>query len=147
MTPVRPSPAQLDAWTAFLHAHVHLVRRLDDELRAAHDLPLEWYDVLLQLHDAGGALRMGDLADAVVITAPNCTRLVDRMVTVGLVTRFTDPDDARIKRATLTDAGRARLRDAAPTHLRGIALHFATHVPDRLAVDVATAFRAAADSS
>lgn len=144
MPPRRPSAIQLDAWKAFLHAHVQIVRRLDDELRRTHDLPLEWYDVLYQLHEAGGALRMGELADAVVITAPNCTRLVDRMVAAGLVERVVDPADARIKRATITGEGRARFRAAAPTHLRGIAEHFAAFVPDDLAEKTAAAFAAAA---
>lgn len=133
----RPSDSEIATWRAFLRLHRRLVERLDHELRERHDLPLEWYDVLLQISEAGGRMRMGALADAVLISAPNCTRLVDRMEVVGLVERVVDPDDARARLAALTPKGRAKLRRAAPTHLEGIATHLTRHLDDdtRVALD------------
>ena len=134
----RPTDDDLATWRSFLRVHRRLGERLDLELRERHDLPLEWYDVLLQLSEAGGRLRMGALADAVLISAPNCTRLVDRMVGAGLVARVVDPGDARARLAVLTPEGRTRLRRAAPTHLAGIADHLTRHLDDdsRMALDV-----------
>ena len=40
------------AWRTFLRAHAQLVRRLEGELVAEHDLPLPSYDVLVQLSEA-----------------------------------------------------------------------------------------------
>ena len=52
-------PHELAAWRGFLEAHAHLVRELDAELTAEHDLSLSAYDVLVQLaHTPSRRLRM-----------------------------------------------------------------------------------------
>lgn len=121
----RPQPDGLAAWRGFLRVHQALLAELDRDLRARHDLPLAWYDVLVQLSDAAGELTMGELADRLLISPSTCTRVVDRMHTAGLLTRRVDDADARIRHVGLTVAGRARLRAAAITHLAGIERHFA----------------------
>ncbi len=124
-------PAQLAAWRAFLEAHALTVETLTRELRDAEDLPLTWYDVLVQLHEAPeGRLRMQELADAVLLSKSGVTRLVDRMEQAGLVARARCTDDRRGTFAALTPAGRQRLRETAPTHLRGVAEHFAALFDD-----------------
>ena len=129
--PARPDSQRLDAWRAFLRAHAVLTDTLDRELQAERDLPLAWYDVLLNLAEADGdQLRMRDLADRVMLSRSGLTRLVDRMATAGLVSRRPDPDDRRGTLACLTDAGLQTLRRAAPVHLRGIEEHFARHLGD-----------------
>src|SRR3954468_4835799 len=120
-----PGPEQLAAWRSFLRAHVRVTEVLDAELRAAHDLPLTWYDALVQLSEAGGRLRMSELAAALLLSRSNCTRLVDRMDGEGLIAREPDPGDARSRWAVLTTAGRNRLREAAGVHLAGVDRHFA----------------------
>ena len=123
MTPALTAPEQA-AWRSFLRAHATLVRRLEGELVAEHDLPLPSYDVLVQLSEAPGRrLRMTELADRVLLSRSGLTRLVDRLVRDGLVERQACPDDARGTLAVLTDAGLDRLRTAWPTHLRGVAAH------------------------
>lgn len=129
--PARPDPRRLDAWRAFLRAHAVVTDTLDRELQAERDLPLAWYDVLLNLSEADdGRLRMRDLADRVMLSRSGLTRLVDRMATAGLVSRRPDPDDRRGTLACLTDAGMQTLRRAAPVHLRGVQEHFARHIGD-----------------
>ena len=51
-TPLAPS--ELAAWRGLLRAHGALVHDLDAELRAAHDLSLHEYEVLLVLGEAPG---------------------------------------------------------------------------------------------
>jgi DNA-binding MarR family transcriptional regulator len=100
------------------------MRRLEADLMAAHDLPLPWYDVLLQLAEAPERrLRMTELAGRVLLSRSGLTRLVDRLEREGLVERAACPTDARVTHAVLTDAGLERLREAAPTHLASIAEH------------------------
>lgn len=112
---------ELAAWRGFLQTHARLTRRLDEELRAAHDLPLTSYDVLVQLGGAPGSqMRMSELADAVLLSRSGLTRLVDRLERQGLLERRECPDDARGSLAALTDAGAARLAEARPTHLAGV---------------------------
>ena len=116
---------ELRAWQAFLHAHHQITRKLDAELRSEHELPLNAYDVLLRLARAPGRrLRMTDLAERVLLSPSGLTRVVDRLVAEGLVRRERFDGDARVMMAQLTDKGRAVLRRAARTHLRGIREHF-----------------------
>ena len=116
--------AELSAWRVFLRAHATVVRRLEAELVAEHDLPLASYDVLVQLSEAPERrLRMTDLADRVLLSRSGLTRLADRLEREGLLTREPCPSDARGTLAVLTDGGLERLREAWPTHLRGVAQH------------------------
>jgi DNA-binding MarR family transcriptional regulator len=127
--PSRLTQPQIAAWRSFLRAHAAVTRKLEADLVAECQLPLAWYDVLVQLVEAPGhRLRMTDLAGAVLISRSGLTRLVDRLVADGLVRRQPAADDARGTFAVLTDAGYERLRAATPTHLRGIG----RHVVDRL---------------
>jgi DNA-binding MarR family transcriptional regulator len=118
------TPAGLTAWRTFLRAHATVVRRLEAELVAEHDLPLASYDVLVQLSEATDRrLRMTELADRVLLSRSGLTRLADRLEREGLIERKACPSDARGTLAVLTPAGLARLRAAWPTHRRGVAEH------------------------
>jgi DNA-binding MarR family transcriptional regulator len=129
---------EMRAWQALLHSYHQVIRKLDRELRQEHDLPLAAYDVLLRLARAPGtALRMSDLAERVLLSPSGLTRLVDRLVSKGFVARHTDPQDARVVRASLTDAGLKRLRRASRTHLRGIREHFTGELSEAQLRDIA----------
>jgi DNA-binding MarR family transcriptional regulator len=115
------SPRELAAWRGFLRAHAALVKALDAELVAAHELPLSSYEVLLYLDNAPESrMRMSELAESVLLSRSGVTRLVDRLVAEGLIERAACATDRRGLFASLTDLGRARLREARPTHLAGI---------------------------
>lgn len=119
------SPAQLAAWQAFLKAHAVITRALERELIEAHRLPLAEYDVLVQLRAVeGGALRMAQLADQVLLSRSGLTRLVERLERGGLVRRAACPSDARGSFAVITERGTARLAEAAPDHLASVQAHF-----------------------
>jgi DNA-binding MarR family transcriptional regulator len=119
--PPKLSDHELAVWRTFLRVHASVTRRLERDLLAERDLPLASYDVLVQLIEApDGRLRMTDLADRVLLSRSGLTRLVDRLASDGLVVRESCPSDARGTFTVITEAGRARLRAAAPTHLRGI---------------------------
>ncbi|MCU1459778.1 MAG: MarR family transcriptional regulator [Actinomycetia bacterium] len=122
---------RLAAWRAFLELHHRVTVALSEELESEADLPLPWYDVLVQLEEApDGRRRMQDLADGVLFSPSGLTRLVDRMERAGLVTRTPYPGDRRGAYAVLTDAGRARLKATAGVHLRGVREHFADRLDD-----------------
>jgi len=120
----------LAVWRAFLEANAALTRVLEQELEEQRGLSLHWYDALLQLHEAGGRLRMQDLAHRVLLHKSSITRLVDRMEAAGLVERAACPSDGRSRYTVITAEGRQVLRRAAPVHLRGIGRHFAAHLTD-----------------
>lgn len=117
---------EMAAWRSFLEAHRRVVDVLEAELREHEDLPLSWYDVLVQLSESPTrCLRMQELADAVLLSKSGLTRLVDRMQSDGLVERRPCAADGRGIEAVLTDAGLERLRGAAPSHVAGVRAHFA----------------------
>ena len=123
--PLTARDPRLSPWRAFLLAHARVSRRLDEELRAEHDVSFAEYDALLTIAQAPGRrIRMGLLAEEVLLSKSGVTRLVDRLVNDGLVERSTCSTDARGAEAVLTDLGLARLRAASRTHLRGISEHF-----------------------
>jgi DNA-binding MarR family transcriptional regulator len=131
---------ELRAWQALLHAHHDVTDRLDADLREQHGLTFSEYDVLLRLARAPGrALRMSDLAGRVLLSPSGLTRLVDRLVDDGLVSRDTSPEDARVTLARLTARGRERLRRAARTHLQGIRGHFTGRLSETQLRNVASA--------
>jgi len=123
--PLSARDPRLSPWRAFLLAHARVSRRLDEELRLEHDLSIAEYDTLLTLALAPERrMRMGPLAEHVILSKSGVTRLIDRLVSDQLVERSACLADARGAEAVLTDRGLARLREASPTHLRGISEHF-----------------------
>jgi DNA-binding MarR family transcriptional regulator len=122
------SDTELDAWRSLLRAHAGLLEVLERELEAEHGMSLGFYEVLVRLSDAGGRLRMSDLANGVFLSRSGLTRLIDRMVSAGLVDRETCPSDRRGAYAVLTQTGRKALNAAWHAHARGVAEHFAHHL-------------------
>jgi DNA-binding MarR family transcriptional regulator len=115
-----------EAWGTLLRVHAALVPAIDREVHAETNLPLSWYDVLLELTAAPeGRLRMSDLADRVVLSRTRVSRLVDELVVKGLVRKEEHPHDKRSAFAVVTPAGAAEFRNAAPVYLRAIETRFA----------------------
>ena len=131
----RPRPQALDAWSSLLVAHRKLTSDLDGDLRRACDMRLDEYDALFQIREAGGAVRMADLADGLLVSRASTTRLVDRLVERGWVERWSDEGDRRVVLVDLTRSGRAAQTRAARVHLDGIARRFDDHIAE---ADLAT---------
>src|SRR3954453_10574034 len=123
---------ELAAWRGFLQVHRQLTNQLDEELEREHGLPLVSYEVLLHLSEASeGSLRMGELADRMLLSRSGLTRLVDRLAARGLVERPSCPSDRRGTFARLTPEGRTAFEEARPTHLRGVRENFLDLFPAR----------------
>src|SRR5258708_13285617 len=93
------------------------MRKLQAELVSRTGVDLNDFDVISQLAQAGGALRMTELAARVFSSRSGLTRRIDRLVDEGLVGRTTATDHARGVVVTLTEAGAARVRATVPVHL------------------------------
>ena len=108
---------QLNLWVAFLSAHAMVIGTLEQGMQREVGLPLSWFDVLVHLSMAPeGKLRLGELAESVILTRSGITRLLDRMDSAGLVRREPAPGDRRGYFAVLTQAGQEMLTRAAPGH-------------------------------
>jgi DNA-binding MarR family transcriptional regulator len=119
------------AWRALLQAHATLTRQLDTDLRADTGLRLTDFDVLAQLAEAGGELRMTDLAARTLLSRSGLTRRVARLVDEGLLRRADAAEDGRGVVVALTDAGVARVTDTLPVHLLGVSTLFVDRLDDQ----------------
>jgi DNA-binding MarR family transcriptional regulator len=120
--------ADLATWKAFINAHDRITRQINADL-AARDLPdLTWYDALWALRSGeGGRRRMGELAEAVVLSRTAIVRLVDRLEAAGLARREPVPEDRRGAYVVITPDGKATLRRMWPVYSAGIERLFAAH--------------------
>src|SRR3954447_10079329 len=125
-----PGRRGLEAWRSLLRAHATLMRRLDTDLVRETGLALADFDVLAQLAEAHGDLRMTELADRALISRSGMSRRVARLVDEGLVHRDKATTDARGVVVALTKAGIARLAETAPVHARGISNLFVAQLDD-----------------
>lgn len=109
--------ALITTFGRLIEVQSRLERRLGAELESRCDLPHAWFEVLVRLGRSQGArLTMGSLAEQVSLTTGGVTRLVDRMEAAGYVERVPCPTDRRVSYTALTDAGRAKLDEAARVH-------------------------------
>jgi DNA-binding MarR family transcriptional regulator len=116
MSPRVPEP-HLSAWRAVLNAHVSTVARVEEALTGAGLPPLAWYDVLWAVRRAPGRqVRMAELADGLTLSRGGVTKLVDRLVSEGLLRRERAEDDGRGYYAVLTDGGEKMLRRMWPVY-------------------------------
>jgi DNA-binding MarR family transcriptional regulator len=132
---VRWSDVHADAWTGFLESHKRLTRALDAELDARHGLTLSAAEVLGRLAASEGrCLRLSKLATVTGLSLSRISRIVDSLVTRGLVIRKGREDDARAVEAHLTDTGLALAREAQASHFASVQASFFDQLsPDELA--------------
>lgn len=119
------------AWGGFLRGHAALTRALNQQLVAEHGLTINDYEVLLRLSAAPDKqMKRVELARSLLLTPSGITRLLDGLQAAGWVEKGSCPSDARVTYAVLTDAGAAKLREAAATHLADVDRLFSRRFDD-----------------
>lgn len=112
------------AWRSYIDSVYALQQALEEDV-VPFGLTMGDYEVLVRLSERPDRrLRMCDLAGELRLSPSGLTRRLDGLVRAGLVVREPSPDDRRVMLAVLTDAGFARLEEAAPLHLEGVRRHF-----------------------
>jgi len=110
-----------NAWRAMLVTFTSVHNQLADELHEECGLPMEHYEILLMLFEAGPeGLRPSEIADRRRLSRSGVTRLIDRLEGEKLVERRACDDDRRGSVVGLSDAGRAVFTRAGRVHLAGI---------------------------
>lgn len=114
----------ISAWESLFRAQVTVMRALTAEFPRDADLSFTEYDVLFTISkQEGWSIRLRDLRRQVLLTQPSVSRLVDRLVERGLVSKCPEPDDGRGSLVRLTDEGYALYRHCAVAHGRSIIDH------------------------
>ncbi len=100
-------------------------------LEGACELPLAWFEVLMQLREAPeGRLKMNQMAEAIFHSSGGTTRLIDRLEGAGFVTREHCPSDRRAIFVAITEAGHTKLDEALGVHLTYLNDHLAARLSD-----------------
>jgi DNA-binding MarR family transcriptional regulator len=118
------------AWEGLVHAQARMMQKLGRELDESGKISLDTYDILVQLAENGGRVRLRDLVNKVVLSQPGLSRKVARLEEEGLLERLPDPNDGRGVLVRMTRAGRAALRTAAVVHIAGIEREFTSRITD-----------------
>ncbi len=118
-----------EAWGALTRTHAAITQRLQEMLASSDFPPLPWYEVLAAVAEAPEErMKMGDLAEALVITRGGLTKLVDRLVKAGLLERTFCETDRRVSYATLTAAGRDLLAEMRPAVIAELEVAFSANL-------------------
>ena len=134
-----PDDPAVDAWRGLLVAHSRLVPAVEADLRAAGQVPLSWYDVLLELNATPDRrLRMSELGQRTVLSRTRVSRVVDELAAAGLAERQPDQTDGRSSFAALTPAGREALRRAWPVYRQAIHRQLTARLTPQQCRDLAT---------
>lgn len=111
---------QQQAWRGLLVLINRGLPELERTLKE-HDLLVVHYSIFDSLSCApGDTMRLSDLADAANLSQSRLTHRLRSLVERGDISIDPDPEDGRVKYATLTKAGRARLEALAPLHVEDV---------------------------
>ncbi|KJL29078.1 MarR family winged helix-turn-helix transcriptional regulator [Microbacterium oxydans] len=111
----------LEAWESLFRAQHELFTDMMADFEDS-DLAQAEYDVLLTVTRSPDMVaRLRDVTSNMLISQPSVSRLVDRMVSRGLISKCADPDDGRGSLIRATDAGARAFRALATVHGRSIA--------------------------
>jgi DNA-binding MarR family transcriptional regulator len=111
------------AWESLFRAQVTVLRQLGKEFPSG-EISFNEYDVLFNLsRQEGRRLRIRDLSQHLLLTQPSVSRMVDRLVAKGFVTKEGDPLDGRGTFVCLTEDGYTLYLRVAVSHARSIDRH------------------------
>ncbi|GAB3281172.1 MarR family winged helix-turn-helix transcriptional regulator [Microbacterium lacusdiani] len=122
----------VEAWESLFRAQHEILAEFAEDFSAT-ELTQPEYDVLLTVtrgEDMSSRLR--DVTANMLISQPSVSRLVDRMVARGLLTKCADPQDGRGAIVTATEKGARAFRVVATNHGRSIAKRMSVLSEDEL---------------
>ncbi|MEH1031434.1 MarR family winged helix-turn-helix transcriptional regulator [Micromonospora profundi] len=108
-----------EAWEALFRAQVVLARRFTDD-DIWHELTPNEYDVLYTLKKSPQGMSMTEINRGILLTQAGVSRLCNRLIQRGLVSRGCDPRDRRASVLTLTEAGVELQRAVGARHAAAV---------------------------
>lgn len=119
------SPEEMRAWRAYRRMRALLDLQITRDLAADSGLSDADYDVLSTVSEAPGRrMRLGELAAEIRWSVSRLSHHASRMEQRGLIRREDCADDGRGQTIVLTDAGWAKIQDAAAHHVASVREHF-----------------------
>jgi DNA-binding MarR family transcriptional regulator len=122
----------VDAWESLFRAQHEVFDEISGDFDGTSLTQAE-YDVLLTVtRGEDMTARLRDVTANMLISQPSVSRLVDRMVARGLLTKCADPEDGRGSLVHATEAGASLFRRIASAHGRAIAERMSLLTDDEL---------------
>jgi DNA-binding MarR family transcriptional regulator len=122
---------KFQAWYGNLQATMRSLQRIDRDVEAATGLPLASVELLVNIaYEDDGRIRMGELADNLLLSRGGATRLVARLEDAGLVEREIPPDDRRATYAVITPKGMELLENGFPAMQQAVMANWVDHLSD-----------------
>lgn len=123
----------VDAWESLFRAQHEIFGEISADFDETGLTQAE-YDVLLTVTRAPDmTARLRDVTANMLISQPSVSRLVDRMVSRGLLSKCPDPDDGRGALVRATETGSAHFRKVASVHAAAIAARMSRLSDEELA--------------
>lgn len=133
-----PNDTTLQAWVLLHRTHRKLLEKVGSSLKINDLPPLDWYDVLLELHRKGEAgLRQYEIGERILLNKYNLSRLIDRLEKQALVRRDTCAEDGRGNRINITEAGKDLLKRVWPVYGQSIQREFGERLSEEECADLA----------
>jgi len=103
-----PTRSQQSAWRELFRVYTRARNQADAALKQAGLLPLEVYDILLELDrdTAHDGLTAKHLEDRLLLPQYGVSRLLDRLDRQGVIERVANPADGRSSLIRITASGR-----------------------------------------
>jgi DNA-binding MarR family transcriptional regulator len=134
----KPSEDAIEAWIQLHRAHRLLLEKVENALKSRGLPPLEWYDVLLELHrEKSAGLRQYEIGEKILLNKHNLSRLIDRLERHKLVARYACAEDGRGNRIKITDEGEKILKQVWPVYGHAIEENFGAKLNSSEAVVLA----------
>lgn len=112
----------VQAWESLFRAQHEVFTEISRDFDDDAGLSQSEYDVLLTVTRAPQmTARLRDITRYMLVSQPSVSRLIDRMVARGLVTKCGDPQDGRGALVSATEKGATDFRRVATAHARSIA--------------------------
>jgi DNA-binding MarR family transcriptional regulator len=108
-----------DLYALISHLHRNCTADLFEAVGAV-ELSLSQVKLLHHVDDATSELTLKQAAEAIHLSLPAASRLVEDLVARGLVERHEDVEDRRMKRIRLTDQGRVVVARVNAARLSGL---------------------------
>ena len=127
LVPVTDRRLAIRAWESLFRAQHEVYREVSVDFDGDSPLSQSEYDVLLNVTRAPEmTLRLREVTQWMLVSQPSVSRLIDKMVTRGLITKSPDPLDGRGALIHATESGASMFRQVARRH--------ATHLSNRMSV-------------
>ncbi len=103
----------------------HIVRNYpvrtpgDDDEEMCHDLTFPQFKALTEIHDHG-EITIKELAEALFVSPPSASAMVDRLVDMGMLLREHCTEDRRVVRVRISEQGDRSVLAMRERFLRGI---------------------------